>query len=64
MKRVTKMNTNKDDFQDTEELLTLCLCDQHDYLLTQCSELDELSDEELAECLHDTSLTHPYRNPN
>lgn len=61
MKRVTKMNTNKDDLQDTEELLTLCLRDQHDYLLAQCSELDDLSDEELAECLHDTSFTHPYR---
>ena len=56
-----KMNVNYADLQYPVDLLQMCMWDRAQYRLSQCAELDELSDEELSECLNEPQPTSRHK---
>ena len=56
-----KMNVNYADLQYPIDLLQMCMWDRAQYRLSQCAELDELSDEELSECLNEPQPTSSHK---
>ena len=56
-----KMNVNYADLQYPVDLLQMCMMDRAQYRLSQCAELDELSDEELSECLNEPQPTSSHK---